>query len=330
MNNVILQPAGKNNFNEDSTMSKGIDLSEIKPFLTEKDFEKLSQIYKEKNGLVHVWGIKNGIRNQSLWNKIKRGDVALFYGDWRFFASAIVTYKVQNADLARKLWGELKGGVTWEYIYFLDEIKNQTIHVRNVGDLLNYPSENPSIQGTRMLDEKKSEIMMDTFDFFSPTYVPAITEEQAEKELEVVIDELEQNTSLEREVKGRARKEQNIIRGYLFGTKKTCSCGICGEEYPVDLLVAAHIKKRAHCSRREKSDIKHIAIPMCKFGCDDLFERGYIGVQRGEVISLVDTEYLPKSVKDYIENIQGKTCDSWNVENDKYFEWHTNYHTKEF
>ncbi|MDA1869462.1 hypothetical protein PDK12_13490 [Bacillus cereus] len=43
----------------------------------------------------------------------------------------------------------------------------------------------------------------------------------------------------------------------------------------------------------------------------------------------MDTKYLPKSIKDYIENIQGKTCDSWNIENDKYFEWHTNYHMKE-
>ncbi|MHA4256238.1 hypothetical protein ACX165_22755 [Bacillus cereus] len=124
---------------------------------------------------------------------------------------------------------------------------------------------------------------------------------------------------MEREVTGRARREQNIIRGYLFGTKKTFNCGICGEEYPVDLLVAAHIKMRAHCSRQEKLDIKHIAIPMCKFGCDDLFEKGYISVQKGEVISLVGTKYLPKSVKGYIDIIQGKTCDRWNIDNDKYF-----------
>lgn len=329
MNNVILQPTGKGEFQYNSTMHKGIDLNKIKTLLSLKDFECLSSIYK--NGKAHIWGITagKGDCNVKKWAKIQRGDIALFYGEKTFFSSAIVTYKIQNARLATELWGEKTKGITWEYIYFVDEIKNQSIEMSSVNTLLGY-SANNYVFGVMVLDQDKSNKMMNAFDFFSPTYVPAITEEQAEKELEAVIDELEQNTSLEREVKGRARKEQNIIRGYLFGTKQTCSCGICGEEYPVDLLVAAHIKKRAHCSRREKSDIKHIAIPMCKFGCDDLFERGYIGVQRGEVISLVDTEYLPKSVKDYIENIQGKTCDSWNVENDKYFEWHTNYHTKEF
>lgn len=328
MQSVILQPVGKGNFNFNSTMRNGISLSDIQPFLKEEEFEDLSQIYKNKNEKVHVWGIRTGTSNKREWNKIKRGDVALFYGDWHFFASASVTYKVRNPELARNLWKEVETGITWEYIYFLDEIKNQSIHISTVGKLLEYPSEKPRVQGTRVLDEEKSYKMMNTFDFYSSTYVPVIMKEQAEKDLEVVINELEPNASLEREVKGRARREQNIIRGYLFGTKKTCSCGICGEEYPVDLLVAAHIKKRAHCSRQEKLDIKHIAIPMCKFGCDDLFEKGYISVRKGEVISLVDTEYLPKSVKNYIENIQGKTCDSWNVDNDKYFEWHKNYHTK--
>lgn len=323
MNNVILQPTGKGEFQYNSTMRNGIDLNKIKPFLNLKDFECLSDIYK--SGKVHIWGITAGQGNCNVkkWRKIQSGDIVLFYGDKVFFSSAIVTYKIHNSILATELWGDKKKGETWEYIYFVEEIKNQLIEMSSVNTLLGY-SANNYVFGVMVLDQDKSNKMMNAFDFFTPTYIPA---EQAKKELETVIDELEQNDSLEREVKRRARKEQNIIRGYLFGTKKTCSCGICGEEYPVDLLVAAHIKKRAHCSRQEKLDIKHIAIPMCKFGCDDLFEKGYIGVQNGEVISLVAAEYLPKSVKDYIENIQGKACDSWNVDNDKYFEWHTNYHT---
>ncbi|MDY0850430.1 HNH endonuclease [Bacillus thuringiensis] len=330
MNKVILQPAGKGEFNYSSTMNKGIDLSEIQVFLKKNEFERLSQIYK--NGKVHVWGVKPARDNSNVkqWNKIERGDIALFYGERHFFASASVTYKIHNSKLARYLWGEKEAGVTWEYLYFLDEIKNQYIHINLVNELLKYKSKDHHVQRIRVLNQEKSNEIMNTFDFDNTMYLPDISKWRAEKDLEVIIDELEQNVSLEREVKGRARREQNIIRGYLFGTKKVCSCGICGEEYPVDLLVAAHIKKRAHCSRQEKLDIKHIAIPMCKFGCDDLFEKGYIGVQKGEVISLLDTEYLPKSVKDYIENIQGKACDSWNIDNDKYFEWHTNYHTKEF
>ncbi|HDR7164634.1 TPA: HNH endonuclease [Bacillus cereus] len=326
MKSIILQPTGKENFKDDSTMAIGIDLSQIQRFINKKDFEEISKIYK--NGKAYLWGDRPGVSNEREWNKIKIGDIALFYGKKKFFTSATVTYKIRNSNLARNLWGENKEGETWEYIYFLDEIRRQSIDIDTFNTLLGYKIDN-TIRGFRLLDEEKSDIVMNTFEFDSTTHVPAITKEQAEKDLEVVINELEQNSSMEREVTGRARREQNIIRGYLFGIKKTCNCGICGEEYPVDLLVAAHIKKRAHCSRQEKLDIKHIAIPMCKFGCDDLFEKGYIGVQKGEVISLVDTKYLPKSVKGYIENIQGKTCDRWNIDNDKYFEWHTNYHIKE-
>lgn len=67
---------------------------------------------------------------------------------------------------------------------------------------------------------------------------------------------------------------------------------------------------------------------MCKFGCDDLFEKGYITVLNGEIISLVNKDNLPDSVREYIESLQGKECLKWNKDNAEYFEWHLNYHKK--
>ncbi|WP_254052512.1 hypothetical protein [Bacillus cereus] len=78
MQSVILQPVGKGNFNFNSTMRNGISLSDIQPFLKEEEFEDLSQIYKNKNEKVHVWGIRTGTSNKREWNKIKRGM-------WHFF-----------------------------------------------------------------------------------------------------------------------------------------------------------------------------------------------------------------------------------------------------
>ncbi|MED3354384.1 hypothetical protein P4414_04295 [Bacillus thuringiensis] len=57
MYNVILQPTSneiaQNNYK--STIRNGIEFTNIKSFLEQKDFEVLSKIYK--NGIIRVWGI---------------------------------------------------------------------------------------------------------------------------------------------------------------------------------------------------------------------------------------------------------------------------------
>lgn len=146
---------------------------------------------------------------------------------------------------------------------------------------------------------------MSAFDLYSSSYAPISTKEETKKNIKDIIGDLEQSASLDSEIKGKARKE-----------------------YPIDLLVAAHIKKRAFCSIEERLGIENIAIPMCQFGCDDLFEKGYITVLNGEIISLVNTDNLPESVRDYIEDLQGKECLTRNNDNAEYFEWHLNYHKK--
>ncbi|MDZ4619399.1 HNH endonuclease [Bacillus cereus] len=327
MVNIILQPTGKKEFSSNSTMSAGVDLSRIKSFLKLEEFNCLSDIYKDN--VIHVWGVApgNGVENIREWEKVKRGDIAVFSGKGKIFASATVTYKINNPELANHLWGESGEEQTWEYVYFLERVKHQFIDINDFNALLGY-SINYSIRGFRVLDQEKSNLMMDTFNFYSSTNKPIMTKEEFKKEIKETLNELEQNASLDREVRGRARKEQNLLRKYLFGNKKTCNCGICGEEFPIDLLVAAHIKKRAHCTNEEQLDADNIVIPMCKFGCDELFERGYISISDGKVVSLIDEEYLPATVKTYIETIKGKVCGSWTDNNAKYFIWHNNFHAK--
>lgn len=321
MYNVILQPTGNKvaQFNYHSTMHKGIELETIKPLLEQEDYEILSQIYRD--GLVRVWGITKSPQKIKQWNKIQRGDVTLFSANKQIFATATITYKIHNFELAKHLWGETEDGGSWEYIYFLDEVKNQSISLSVFNRLLGYEEGN-LIQGFRVLDQEKSNIIMGAFDFHSSIYTPVGTKEEIQQNIKDIIGDLEESASLDSEVRGKARKEQGILRGYLFGNKKTCNCGICGEEFPVDLLVAAHIKKRALCTTEERLDIEHIAIPMCKFGCDELFERGYISVLDGKVVSLIDGEVLPITVKKYIQTVKGNVCENWNDNTAKYFMWH--------
>ena len=78
---------------------------------------------------IHVWGVVPGNNDINIgkWGKIKPGDVTLFAGNNKIFASAVVTLKSHNKELALELWGTDNQGETWEYIYFLDEVKELNI-----------------------------------------------------------------------------------------------------------------------------------------------------------------------------------------------------------
>jgi predicted transcriptional regulator len=123
------------------------------------------------------------------------------------------------------------------------------------------------------------------------------------------------------------RTEQSLLRERIFGKVSTGECGICGREFPVNLLIAAHIKPRSRCTSKERNDYRNNVIPMCKFGCDDLFEKGYVTVRKGKVT----TPYRPSGLKTttvnkYLKAIAGLPCKHWQLTSIPYFNWH-NEHT---
>ena len=80
-----------------------------------------------------------------------------------------------------------------------------------------------------------------------------------------------------------ARREQPILRNWLFGDTVEEACAICGGNYPVSALVAAHKKKRAECVEAERTD-PYIVMPLCLFGCDFLYEEGHVIVRNGVLV----------------------------------------------
>ena len=65
---------------------------------------------------------------------------------------------------------------------------------------------------------------------------------------------------------------------------------------------------------------------MCKFGCDELFEKGYISVDEGIFISLNKDPSTPE-LANYLESLIDNPCEKYNEDSAKYFEWHLKYHT---
>ena len=126
---------------------------------------------------------------------------------------------------------------------------------------------------------------------------------------------------LDEKMESMRRKEQSFLRSILFGKSENSVCCICGEKMSVDFLVSSHIKKRSKCSETEKRDFSNIVAPMCRFGCDELYERGYIAVHDGIVVDM-STGDLSAKVKDYIRGLTGLKCNAYRNATKKYFYWH--------
>ena len=125
------------------------------------------------------------------------------------------------------------------------------------------------------------------------------------------------NTDL-KTLKSFTRREQNLLRAIILEGKDETDCALCGKTLPSRLIVAAHIKPRSECSLKERTDI-NVVMPVCKIGCDDLFEKGYIWVNN---LGIIETENHNNSdlglvLKEY----EGKTCKYFKQENKEYFKF---------
>jgi hypothetical protein len=322
MSLVILQPTGNQDarLHYEDTIIRPVSLEIVKKHISPKVYTEIESIYDSDS--VSIWGVTRGSNdiNYNKWDKIQPGDISLFARNKKIFSSAVVTYKLHNKSLAKALWGTNSDGDTWECIYFLDDLNSRDISYELFNKIVGY-SPKFVIQGFSVLNEEKSEKIISSLGLQSQMFTPPISK----KEYEEVIFSKE-FTSLEFEVNRMVRAEQGYLRKKLFDNKKVDRCGICGEEFTINFLVAAHIKKRSVCSDEEKLDFENIVMPMCKFGCDDLYEKGYIGIINGQVSVFRYNELTPY-MKDYVSKLNGNECTYWSDTTQEYFKWHYDFHS---
>ncbi len=119
-------------------------------------------------------------------------------------------------------------------------------------------------------------------------------------------------------VESTARREQSILSQYLFEGRKMHRCAICGTEYGVGALLAAHKKKRSLCNERERLD-PHIVMPLCVFGCDHLYERGLVSIVGSRVVAR-SSSATATGEKLHIDKIEGrKVAKEWLQGDPSYF-----------
>lgn len=321
MSLVVLQPTGSkvSRVHYNDTVKNTVDLNDIKSLVTDKVFEELTLIYP--NGKAHIWGVTKGKDevNANKWRRIQKGDVTFFSADRKLYTSGTVAYTIQNVELAKSLWGVNENNETWEYIYFLDNIKNHDIAIQDINRLIGY-KENYVVQGFTVLSEEKSELIISEYDFESEKFHTDIDKELIKDKLKALL-----GTGTDKSRYVNTRKEQKLLREYLFDEKYMCTCGLCGEDFPVEFLHTAHKKKRKFCTEEERLDVENIVMPVCKFGCDDLYEKGYIVIDDEGKVKVNKFSGI-STFNSKIEKLKDNECQYWNSDSQKYFEWHRTFH----
>lgn len=85
----------------------------VEAHLNQSDVDK---IYNTAGGFF-AWGVLPGNANKFSWEKMQVGDAIINYSDNLISRYAFIVFKVQNQNLARAIWGDLRGN-TFEYMYF--------------------------------------------------------------------------------------------------------------------------------------------------------------------------------------------------------------------
>ncbi len=273
------------------------------------------------------WGVTNGGRdkNKNQWLQMNPGDIGLFYKNNKFFSSGVVVSKFKNKTFSKFLWREkfnkkLNKLETWENMFLLDDIKDLDIRIEDFNDLMGYKKGN-KIFAYRVLDEVISEIILEEFDLkTSKKYTKKtkpISEKEKTKRTVEALSKIENTDS--KGYRTTTRLEQKILRAHILGPKVT-KCSLCHKSLPNKIIAAGHIWERKKIKDEKTRKDPNIVMPVCKLGCDDLFENGFIKVNGNGSIEVNSKKYFSKALKKYVKQYNNKKCLYFNKKTKKYFE----------
>lgn len=117
------------------TIEDGYKKSDIESYLSSED-----KIALQNETELKIWGNKPSL--VSRWEKMQVDDWVLFYQKKRVTYAGHLLYKTHNKALADALWGpqQSENGemVSWEYVFFLRDVRNINLDYKVMADLAGY------------------------------------------------------------------------------------------------------------------------------------------------------------------------------------------------
>lgn len=316
MSLVLLQPTANSEGTAHyrQTIEMPVLATEWRPLVTPEVAERLQSSFP--GGSVPFWGVTEGDkgRNRTKWQRISPGDLVLFARDGAYFASGIVALPFENEALAERIWKRNADGETWKLMYAVDEVRDVLIPYTELNPVMGYEGAYVP-QGFNVLDAVKSARVIDYLNAGSLKWqtAPSPSELDASFATEGPLDLV---------APGKRRVEQQALRWYLL-PNATGTCALCGREFAKQFLRAAHIKPRAACNETERRDLARVAMPACVFGCDALFEQGYLAVGEGGAILISPQAFAAKGISAYIEShLSDRRVQVEVYGRVEYFQWH--------
>lgn len=319
--NLVLQPAGSDaRKNLERSVLSPVDREEWEPHLAAADIAVLDR--EHPTGRVPMWGTTAGVRGQmqARWNRMQHGDLVLFLKENAAYLAATVTHKWESAELADRLWAPKEtesGPLSWQLMFSFTKPRPVAISyaamARQAEIEGNLATRSFNVYGSPISGRVASLLNVDERALIRPLTDTSVAE------LVRTFD------AVDAEVTARRRLEQPYLRDMLM-PGFTDRCALCSREMEVEFLVAAHIKKRSSCTFEEKTDLPAVAMPACRFGCDELFERGFIWVDSIGKIHR-SNGLKDKTAKEYWgQHLKGRIVWNWESRqpSHKYFEAHRN------
>ncbi len=317
---IVMQPARRSEKDVEQhyqdTIVHPVVFDDHADLLDAATIDHLKQLFPD--GRAQMWGVVPGKKNVNV-SRIKKmhpGNWVFFSGDKRLYFGGTIALMWRNKELATRLWGTDPAGSTWEYMYALSGTRGFDIPVEEVRTLLGW-NPNRNIMGISVLSEGESDTLQ-TLLTLDPATAALEPLDTVQEEAAVAAFDGE----LERTAQRAQRGEQTALKRRLL-QGSTGQCALCGRTLPGAFLIAAHIKKRAMCSDDEKRDLGNIAMLACTFGCDAVYEHGYVTVGAGGTlqVSPMATEF--PEVAAYIEEkLANRTVSWWTPSRESYYGWH--------
>jgi hypothetical protein len=160
-------------------------------------------------------------QNRARWEKLQPGDIALLYRAKRIFSMGHIVLKMHNQKLADSLWSRTDEGITWEYIYFLDDLQEIDIPVGRFNEILEYKPNN-IVQGFQVYEGDKSEALLSLLELDPENAYPEPTETSPE----ALNAQLSALLGIDLPVVAKTRAEQGIFRTFLFGKAVVGTCDL--------------------------------------------------------------------------------------------------------
>ncbi len=295
------------------TIEYSLNINEIIEICDKKNVKILKEI---KSKSIHLWGVPDGHNNKDLenWKKSKVGDNCLFYRDKKFFSKSKIILKLVDENIASRFLVKTTKGDLSKNIFILEPSSEISITNYRFNKALN--KTNSPLNSFKIENIKNRNLLKE----LGISNLKTMTGRR-EDFYQSRLHELEKLDGIKSQAK--IRLEQDIFSEFLFSDCSNSKCAICSRSYPNSIMVAGHIKKRSLSSDIERRNLNNV-MPVCKMGCDDLFERGYIYINKKGRIKRNNEKEVTSDLKQYLDIIVDKKSWFFNKNNAIFFDQHRN------